>query len=56
VFGQVQDLGAVREERRAPGAEIEPPCIELGERGDQVGGDVALTFSQRTDVDKECSI
>jgi hypothetical protein len=56
VFGQVQDLGAVREERRAPGAEIEPPCIELGERGDQVGGHVALTFSQPTDVDKESGI
>jgi hypothetical protein len=56
VFGQVQDLRAVREERRAPGAEIETPRIELGERGDQVGGRVALPFRERSDASKERGI
>jgi hypothetical protein len=40
----------------APGAEIETTRVELGERGDQVGGDVALPFSQRADAGKECGI
>jgi hypothetical protein len=56
VFGQAQDLGTVREERRTPGAEIETPRIELGERGDQVGGDVALFVSERADTGKERGI
>jgi hypothetical protein len=56
VFGEVQDLRAVGKERRTSGAEIEAPRIELGERGDQVNGDVALPFRERTDVGKECGI
>jgi hypothetical protein len=56
VFGQVQDFGAVREERRTPGAKIETPRVELGERGDQVRGDEALLFSERLDAGKEGGI
>jgi hypothetical protein len=42
----VQDLGAIREHRGAPLPEVEPPRIELRERGDQTGSRVRFTLGE----------
>ena len=46
VLGEVQDLGAVREHRGAALPEVEPPCIEFRERGDQTRSCVAFTSGE----------
>lgn len=42
VFGQVQDLGAVGEQRGASLPKIQTPGVDFSQRGDQAGGCLAL--------------
>jgi hypothetical protein len=46
VLSEMQDLRAVREHRRRALREVEPPRIELRERGDQMRSRVAFTSGQ----------
>jgi hypothetical protein len=46
MLGEMQHLRAVREHRGGPLSEVEPPRVELHERGDQMRGRAALTSGQ----------
>ena len=50
VFREVQDARAVGEQRRAALAQIEASSIELGQRGDELRGGMALGASQVRDL------
>ena len=53
VFGQMEHTRAVGEERRAALGQIEPPRVELGQCGDQLGGRVALARRELTNAREE---
>jgi hypothetical protein len=53
VLGQLEDLGAIREERLASGAPIQLPRIELRQVGHQRGRRLPLAARQTADLDRE---
>jgi hypothetical protein len=56
MLGEVQDLGAVREHRRAPLSEIEATRIELRQRGDQMRSCVAFTSGQTVHFSNQIAV
>jgi len=56
MLGEMQDLRAVREHRGAPLSEVEPPRIELRERGDQMRGSEAFTTGQTLHFRNELAV
>jgi len=53
---EVQDLDAVREQRRASFAEIKLAGIELGQMSDETHGRLALASRQVLDLREECVV
>ena len=59
MLGQVQDPGAISEQGRTPFAEIETPCVELAQGGNQPRRGVSFAcgespdFAQQRGVGKE---
>ena len=56
MLGEMQDLGAVREHRGAPLPEVEPPRIELRERGDQMRSRLAFTSGETRHFSNQLAI
>jgi hypothetical protein len=56
VLGQVQPLGAVREERRAPVLQVQLAGVQFAEREHQVGDRLALSASQARDLGQQLRI
>jgi hypothetical protein len=52
----MQDLGAVREHRGAALPEVEPPRIELRERGDQAGSRASFAFGETLDFSNQLAV
>jgi len=53
MLGQVKDLRAVRKERWAPGASVQPTGIELREVGDERGGCLPRASRETIHFDSE---
>jgi hypothetical protein len=56
VFGQVQDLGAVREQRRVTFVQVDPSRIEFGECGNEPHRGFAFVGGQPPYVKKQVSV
>jgi hypothetical protein len=50
VFRQPQEAGAIREQRRVPGRQMQPPALQLGQMSDQLDRHFALTAREPTDL------
>ena len=56
MFRKMKHLSAVGEERRAALAQIQASCIELSERGNQLGGGVSLGCGESLDLVDEFGV